>query len=53
MRIRTAFFLCILFLATFVRPIHGLLQSQAPDRQRIEAITRELTAPEFNGAFTG
>jgi tetratricopeptide (TPR) repeat protein len=49
MRIRTAFFLCILFLATFVRPIHGLLQSQAPDRQRIEAITRELTAPEFNG----
>ncbi|MGH9752162.1 MAG: M28 family peptidase [Blastocatellia bacterium] len=43
------FFLGILCFATLAQPVHGLLQSQAQDRRRIEAITRELTAPEFNG----
>lgn len=49
MRNQTGLFLCILCLAMLAQPIYGLLQNQAPDRRRIEAITRELSAPEFNG----
>ncbi len=44
-----AAFLCVLCLTTFARPVHRLLQSPPTDRQRIEEITRKLTAPEFNG----
>jgi hypothetical protein len=42
-------FLWVLCLATFAQPIHETSRSLPTDRQRIEAITRKLTAPEFNG----
>jgi len=42
-------FLGVSCLTTFAGPIHALLQTTRPDRQRIEAIIRKLTVPEFNG----
>src|SRR5262245_23785075 len=39
----------IFCLSTFAGPTHGTSQSSPTVRQRIEATTRKLTSPEFNG----
>jgi len=44
-----ALFFSALCFAAFTRITYGRLQAPSPDRQRIETVTRKLTAPEFNG----